>query len=155
MPRSSGGEQLTQRSKEKSQSYTDKKNNMKTFKKTFKINAEPSDVYSAITNPFTIELWSGYPAQMTAEPGTEFSLWAGDITGRNIEFIRDRKVVQEWYFGEQPEKSIVTITVHPDHENSMVTVEHTNIPDKDFADIAEGWKEYYIGAIINFFNLNF
>ena len=36
---------------------------MKTFKKTFKINAEPSDIYSALTNPYTIELWSGYPAQ--------------------------------------------------------------------------------------------
>ena len=46
---------------------------MKTFKKTFKINAEPSDVYAALTNPFTIELWSGYPAQMSTEPGSEFS----------------------------------------------------------------------------------
>ena len=55
---------------------------MKTFKKTFKINAEPSDIYSAVTNPYTIELWSGYPAQMSTEPGSDFSLWEGDITGR-------------------------------------------------------------------------
>lgn len=41
---------------------------MKTFKKTFKIYAEASDVYSALTNPFTIELWSGYPAEMSEEP---------------------------------------------------------------------------------------
>jgi activator of HSP90 ATPase len=61
--------------------------NMKTFKKTFKINAEPSDVYSAITNPYTIELWTGYPAVMSEEPGSEFSLWDGDITGKNIEFV--------------------------------------------------------------------
>jgi activator of HSP90 ATPase len=127
---------------------------MKTFKKTFKINAEPSDVYSAITNPFTIELWSGYPAQMVAEPGTEFSMWEGDITGKNLEFVQDKKIVQEWYFGDQPEKSIVTITIYPDQENSQVTVEHTNIPDNDFTDIAEGWREYYISAIIDFFNPN-
>jgi activator of HSP90 ATPase len=128
---------------------------MKTFKKTFKINAEPSDVYSAVTNPYTIELWSGYPAQMSTEPGSDFSLWEGDITGRNIEFVQDEKVVQEWYFGEQTEKSIVTITIVPESENSVVTVEHSNIPDEDFNDIAEGWREYYIGAIINFFNPNF
>jgi activator of HSP90 ATPase len=127
---------------------------MKTFKKTFKINAEPSDVYSAITNPFTIELWSGYHAQMIAEPRTEFSMWEGDITGKNLEFVQDKKIVQEWYFGDQPEKSIVTITIYPDQENSQVTVEHTNIPDNDFTDIAEGWREYYIGAIIDFFNPN-
>ncbi len=128
---------------------------MKTFKKTFKINAEPSDIYSAITNPYTIELWSGYPAEMSKEPGSEFSLWEGDITGKNIEFITDRKVVQEWYFGEMAEKSIVTITIAPDSENSAVTVEHTNIPDEEYDGIAEGWREYYFEAIKNFFNPNF
>ncbi len=128
---------------------------MKNFRKTFSINAEPADVYSALTNPYTIELWSGYPAQMSTEPGSPFSLWEDDITGRNIEFVQDRKVVQEWYFGEQTEASIVTITISPDRENSIVTVDHTNIPDEDFADIAEGWREYYIGAIISFFNPNF
>ena len=128
---------------------------MKTFKKTFKINAEPSDIYSAVTNPYTIELWSGYPAQMSTEPGSEFSLWEGDITGKNLEFVQDKKVVQEWYFGDQVDKSIVTITIVPDMENSLVTVEHTNIPDEEFNDIADGWREYYIGTIINFFNPNF
>jgi activator of HSP90 ATPase len=128
---------------------------MKTFKKTFKINAEPSEIYSAITNPYTIELWSGYPAQMSTEPGSEFSLWEGDITGKNLEFIQDTKVVQEWNFGDQTEKSIVTISITPERENSLVTVEHTNIPDEEFTDIAEGWREYYIGAILNFFNPNF
>jgi activator of HSP90 ATPase len=128
---------------------------MKTFKKTFKINAEPSDIYSALTNPYTIELWSGYPAKMSTETGSEFSLWEGDITGRNVEFIQDKKVVQEWYFGNQADKSIVTIIISPDGENSQVTVEHTNIPDDDFAEISEGWREFYIGAIMNFFNPNF
>ena len=128
---------------------------MKTFKKAFKIDAEPSDVYSALTNPLTIELWSGYPAVMSEEPGSEFSLWEGDIAGKNLEFTKDQKVVQEWYFGDQTEKSIVTISIQKDREDSQVIVEHTKIPDDDFAEIAEGWREYYIGAIINFFNPNF
>jgi len=128
---------------------------MKTFKKTFKINAEPSDIYAALTNPYTIELWTGYPAVMSEEPGSEFSLWDGDISGKNIEFIKDHKLVQEWYFGEKTEKSVVIILIKPDKGNSEVTVEHTNIPDEDFADIADGWREFYFGAIINFFNPNF
>jgi len=128
---------------------------MKIFKKTFRINAEPSDIYSALTNPLTIELWSGYPAEMSTEPGSDFSLWEGDITGKNLEFIQDRKVVQEWYFGDQSEKSIVTISISADGENSFVTVEHTNIPDDEFSQIAEGWREFYFGAITSFFNPNF
>ena len=128
---------------------------MKAFKKQFKINAEPSDVYSALTNPFTIELWTGYPAVMSTEPGTEFSLWDGDITGKNIEVVQDKKVVQEWDFGDQTEKSVVTISRQKDKDNSIVTVEHTNIPDDEFDDIANGWREYYFAAINSFFNPNF
>lgn len=128
---------------------------MKTFKKSFRIFAEPSDVYSALTNPFTIELWSGYPAVMSEEPGSEFSLWDGDISGRNIEFEKNKKIVQEWYFGDQEEKSFVTVTIKPDGEKSLVTVEHTNIPDDEFENISEGWREYYMGAINSFFNPDF
>jgi activator of HSP90 ATPase len=128
---------------------------MKNFKKTFKISAEPADVYAALTNPHTIGLWSGYPAVMSEEPGSEFSLWEGDITGRNLEFIKDKKVVQEWYFGDRSEKSIVTITIQPDGVNSSVTVEHTNIPDEEFSGFAEGWKDFYFDAINSFFNPNF
>jgi len=128
---------------------------MKTYRKTFVINAESSDIYAALTNPYTIELWSGYPAVMSEEPGSEFSLWEGDIEGRNLEFVKDRKIVQEWYFGDQPEKSVVTITIEPVGKNSMIKVEHINIPDDAYENISEGWEEFYFGAIRNFFNPNF
>jgi activator of HSP90 ATPase len=65
---------------------------MKTFMKTFRITQSLLMYYAALTNPYTIELWSGYPAEMSTEPGSEFSLWEGDITGRNIAFEADRKV---------------------------------------------------------------
>jgi activator of HSP90 ATPase len=38
---------------------------------------------------------------MSEEPGSEFSLWEGDIEGRNISFEKKQKIVQEWYFGDQ------------------------------------------------------
>lgn len=128
---------------------------MKTFKKTYRINTEVSDVYAALTNPFTIELWSGYPAEMSTEPGSEFSLWEGDIQGKNLEFVQDKKIVQEWYFGDLAEKSVVTITISPDRGNSVVTVVHTNIPDEAYDEIAEGWDDHYMGAILSLFNPNF
>src|SRR5665648_379397 len=128
---------------------------MKNFKKTFHINAEPSDIYAALTNPYTIELWSGYPAQMIPEQGEEFSMWEGDITGKIIELVPDKKVVQEWYFGETDAESIVTINIAHMGSASVVVVEHINIPDDDFENIAEGWVEYYMGAIRRFYNPNF
>ena len=86
---------------------------MKDFKKYFTIPAPPEDVYLALTNANTIHLWSGEEAMMSTEPGTEFSLWDGSIVGKNLEFDPGKKVVQQWYFGQQEQPSIVTIKLHP------------------------------------------
>lgn len=128
---------------------------MKTFKKTFIINTEITDVYSALTNPVTIELWSGHPAVMEPRPDSLFSLWDGDITGRIIEVEENRKIMQEWFFGDREEMSVVTIYLMRDFGSTQVTVEHTNIPDDDYANISVGWCEYIMGAIERFFNPNF
>ncbi len=128
---------------------------MKVFKKTFVLHADIEDIYAALTNPITIELWSGYPAVMEAVPGKEFSMWEGDISGKVLEIEPDKKIVQEWYFGDSEEKSIVTIYLLRDFGSTQVTVEHTGIPDNDFENISEGWREYYMGAIERFYNPNF
>ena len=49
----------------------------------------------------------------------------------------------------------MTIEIKPEGEDSVVTVEHSNIPNDDFDQIAEGWREFYMGAIAAFFNPNF
>ena len=106
----------------------------------------------ALTNPVTIELWTGETADMSTEPGSEFSLWEGAIVGKNIEFEPGKKIVQQWYFDGQSEESIVTIKIHPDKGGSSVELRHTNIPDADFNDIAEGWNDSYFGNLADFFS---
>ena len=128
---------------------------MRSFKKTFSINAEPSDIYAALTNPFTIELWSGYHSLMPSKAGEEFNMWDGDICGKIIDLVPDKKVVQEWYFGDREIDSVVTITIAGNGGNSAVTVVQTNIPCEDYQNIEEGWNEYYMGAIKRFYNPNF
>ena len=59
---------------------------MKDFKKYYRIGASPQEIYTALTNPFTIELWTGEAAEMSTEPGSEFSMWEGSIVGKNLEF---------------------------------------------------------------------
>lgn len=124
---------------------------MKDYKSYFLLPAEPSDVYNALTNKKILEIWTGEEALMEAEPGTEFSLWGGSITGLNIEFEENRKVVQQWFFGEQDEPSIVTIILHPDKKGTSVEVRHNNIPDEAWENIVEGWEEDYFGALRELF----
>ena len=102
---------------------------MKDFKKYYILNATPDIVYSALTFPLTIQLWTGEPAIMSTEVGSEFSLWDGSIEGKNLEFEVGRKIVQQWYFGEQEVDSIVTIILHPQKDKTSVELRHTNIPE--------------------------
>jgi len=124
---------------------------MKDFKKYYIITAPPEDVYLALTNPNTILLWSGDLAEMSTEPGSEFSLWDGSIVGKNIEFEPGRKLVQQWYFGDQQEESIVTIKLHPHPQGTSVELNHTHIPDEAYDDITEGWTDAYFGSLQEFY----
>jgi len=84
-------------------------------------------------------------------PGSEFSLWEGSIVGKNIEFEEGKKIVQQWYFGEQEKDSIVTIILHPDKQGTSVELKHTNIPDEAYDDIIDGWKNTYFGSLQEFY----
>lgn len=126
---------------------------MKTFKKYYEIPTSPDQVYLALTTPTTIQLWTGAPAEMSTVAGSEFSLWDGDICGKNVEFIENKKIVQNWYFEGITDDSIVTIKLHEGKRAGTTSVElvHTNIPEEDFEDMADGWDEYYFNALIDFF----
>ena len=124
---------------------------MKNFKQYFILPAEPQDVYRALTNPATIQLWTGEPAVMSTVPGEEFSLWEDSITGRNLSFEENRKIEQEWYFGEQELPSIVTIKLHPHKKGTSAELLHTNIPDEAFDEIVIGWIEKNFGSLEEFY----
>jgi len=127
---------------------------MKDFKKYYRISATPEEVYTALTNPLTIELWTGEPAVMSAEAGSEFSMWDGSIVGKNVEFEENKKIVQQWYFDGQPEASIVTIKLHPDKQGTSVELKHTNIPDSEYTGFAEGWMTVILGSWRSFLRAN-
>lgn len=124
---------------------------MKNYKKYFIIPASPEEVYLALTTEATIHLWTGDKVKMEAKPDTEFSLWDGSIVGKNLEFEPGKKIVQQWYFGDQQEPSIVTIKLHPDNRGTSVELRHTNIPDEAFDDIVEGWDTAYFGDLREFY----
>ncbi|WP_439882003.1 SRPBCC domain-containing protein [Pontibacter sp. MBLB2868] len=124
---------------------------MKDYKKYYIIPASPEEVYAALTNPLTIHLWSGEKAVMSTEAGSEFELFEGSIAGKNLAFEENKKIEQEWYFGEQEEPSIVTIKLHPHKYGTSAELKHTNIPEEDYEDIVEGWNEAYFGSVIEFY----
>jgi len=119
---------------------------MKEYKKRYTLSATPSDVFNAMTNPVMIEIWTGEPAVMSTEAGSEFEIWDGAITGQNLEFVQDKLIVQRWFFGEE-EDSIVTIKLHTDRKGTLVELHQTNIPNDAYDNMVEGWDQEYFGNL--------
>ena len=124
---------------------------MKTFKKYYELPATPEEVYLAMTKAQSIQLWTGAEVEFIEEAGTEFSFWDGDIVGKNIEFDFGKRIVQQWYFGEENEPSIVTIKPHPDKKGTSLEFVQTNIPEEDYDEFTAGITEHYLGGLADFF----
>lgn len=125
--------------------------NMKDLKRYYNLKATPADIYSALTNAVMLEIWTGEKAVMEPKVNTEFSLWDGSVVGINLEFEKNKKVVQQWFFGDEQTPSIVTIKLHPNKEKTSVELSHTNIPDDAYQNISEGWDEDFFGALNELF----
>lgn len=126
---------------------------MRNYKKYLPLPAPPEEVYLALTKAQSIQLWTGAEVEFTEEEGTEFSFWDGDIVGKNITFEPNKKIVQQWYFGEDNEPSIVTIKLHEDKKGTSLEFVQTNIPDDDFEDFTSGIEEYFLGGLADFFEV--
>ncbi len=125
---------------------------MPDYKQYYIIRTPPEDLYKALTIAETIQLWTGYPAGMKAEEGFEFSLFDGDINGKNLELKPGKEIVQQWYFDGQKEASIVRIILHPHKKGTSVELRHSNIPEEVFDEFRTGWDEYYFGRLQDFYS---
>lgn len=124
---------------------------MPDYKKYFIINAQPEEVYAALTFKPTIELWTGSPAVFEAKPNTEFSLWDESIVGLNLEFDPGKMIRQQWYFGDEEVVSVVTLKLHPHKKGTSLEVNHTNIPDAAYDEIVDGWETVFMKELIEFY----
>ena len=102
---------------------------MRDIRRTIHIKSTREEVFNAITNPLTIELWSGYPAIIEA----------------SVE--EPAMIEQEWDFGDQPFASIVRLELSEEAGKTKIELLHTNVPDEAYDNISTGWKDSYLGAL--------
>ena len=126
---------------------------MKNYTNYFIISEEPEIVYQALVSPLTIKLWTGMDAKMEEVEGSEFELYDESLVGINLEFVEGERIVQQWFFGEQEEPSIVTFKLFPHKKGTSLQLIHTNIPDEDFEDIVDGWENVYMADLIDFYKV--
>lgn len=117
---------------------------MGSISKKYSIQAPVQKVWECLTDAKRIEQWSGSRCKMTNVEGSEFSLWDGDIWGKNTRVVKDKELVQDWHSGKWKSPSRVTFLLTRDGTKTILELKHTDIPDAEVKDIDSGWDDYYL-----------
>jgi activator of HSP90 ATPase len=127
--------------------------------------ASPQRVYEALTDSAQfqkVELASGAmkpedlngtPAKISTEPGGAFSLFGGYITGRQIELVPAKRIVQAWRPGHWPAGwySIAHFELVADGAGTKIILDHLGFPVGDADSLASGWQAHYWDGLTKFF----
>ena len=84
---------------------------------------------------------------MSDKEGAEFSLWGGEIYGKNINVVPNTLLKQEWSSGDNDIPGTVTFTLKESGGVTTVVLVHEGISDQSYSKLADGWKDYYLGPM--------
>lgn len=88
---------------------------------------------------------TGAHAEGQAEEGSTFQAWGGYISGRNLELVENRKIVQAWRTSEfsstEPDSHLV-ISLEAVDGGTQLRIEHTNLPAHGMQYL-KGWQDHY------------
>ena len=108
--------------------------------------ATPNDVYRALLSSKTHSEITGSKASCSAREGAEFTAWDGYISGKNLELIKGKKIVQEWKTSEWPESygpSILKISLKKIGNDTELSMVQTRVPSSQAKEYDEGWHDSY------------
>ena len=91
---------------------------------------------------------------MSDQVGAEVSAWDGYISGRNLELVPGERIVQSWRtseFDDEHEDSVITVVLQEIGEGTLLTLEHSNVPDEQRSYEEGGWQSNYFEPMVAYF----
>jgi activator of HSP90 ATPase len=95
---------------------------------------------------------AGKPAEINAEPGGRFSLFAAYIVGRQVELLANQRIVQAWraMSWDPGAYSIARFEISPQGTGSKIVFDHSGFPAGTAEHLAAGWKAHYWEPLAKF-----
>ena len=126
-----------------------------------RLNAAPAQVYAAWTNPAQLARWFGPAGTVEGSVVAELDVRVGgrfrasftggldgnseyhEVGGTYREVVPNQKLVFTWAWHTTPEReSLVTITIKPDGDGSLLTLHHEQFFDQAACDgHTRGWNQ--------------
>jgi activator of HSP90 ATPase len=86
------------------------------------------------------------PVEISEKEGSSFSAFGGYITGKNLQFVKNKLIVQSWHGSDWEKKdsdSALLISLEQKGSDVLLNMIHANVPDNQEKDLKKGWNDYY------------
>jgi activator of HSP90 ATPase len=117
----------------------------RTIQQTVIFGASPHEVYEALMDSAKHAAFTGDKAKISRKVGGGIKAYGGYISGKNLELIPDKKIVQAWRAVDWPEGhfSTVTFLLTPLGLGTRLDFTHSDIPEGEEDNFAQGWVDNY------------
>jgi activator of HSP90 ATPase len=118
---------------------------MSSIHQEVKLPAAPSRIYELLVDSKEFAEVTGAPASGDSTEGAAFTGFGGHITGRHVELVPGKRVVQAWRAKTWPEGvySIVRFELHADGKGTKLVFDHAGFPEDAKEHLAQGWQGMY------------
>jgi uncharacterized protein YndB with AHSA1/START domain len=117
--------------------------------------ASPDTVYDAWLDSARHAAMTGAPAKAGARVGDAHSSWDGYITGKTLELVPEKRIVQSWrtteFAGSDPDSKIV-VELAPTRTGTRLTLIHEGAPDGQTDYENGGWRDFYFAPMKAYFS---
>jgi activator of HSP90 ATPase len=109
----------------------------------------PHDLFELWMDEKKHAAFTGGEAKVSRAVGGSFVTFDGWATGKNIELVKDKKIVQTWRADDWPLGHFSTLTIHliKASKGTKLLFSQTDVPANKAKDISQGWKDYYWGPM--------
>ena len=114
------------------------------------LGAAPERVYEALVDARRFGEVTGAPASGGSAEGASFSAFGGHITGRHVELVPGKRVVQAWRAKGWSEGlySIVRFELEASGNGTKLVFDHDGFPVEMKEHLAAGWQANYWDKLV-------
>ncbi len=114
--------------------------------KSVELPATADKLFEMYLDSTTHTAITGLDASVSAENGSAFQAFGGLLTGKMLQVVKPRLIVQAWRsvsFHETDPDSILILSFSDEGSNGRIDLVHLDVPDHDYDGVTQGWDEKY------------
>lgn len=128
---------------------------MESLKTSITLPVKADKLYKAWLSSKEHSAFTGGEAKISPKAGGKFTAWDGYISGKNIELIPYKKIIQTWRtseFADEAPDSTVEILLEEKNGKTKLSLYHYNLQKGDAKKYKDGWRDFYFEPMKQYYS---